>query len=247
MGALWSQDELERLGAGARTMSVEELANSLGRSTASIKAKCWKMGYSRQRSSLQFLLSYELDTMYWIGFILADGCIRNNSLVIELSVMDIEHLTKFAQLANCVVYTRTRDTNFTKNYNSCSVAVADENIITDLKLRYDIRDKKYHNPPLIENYRLTEKQMMSLLIGFIDGDGSITHYTSGTPRITIQTHESWLGNLKYFQHFLGSGAVSVNNRNHACFSIGSKETIQHLKRFTIEHNIPVLSRKWDKI
>jgi len=51
-----------------------------------------------RKGDLTPLLNDSLETYYWVGFILADGCFqRTNQLMVTLAVNDVDHLEEFAK------------------------------------------------------------------------------------------------------------------------------------------------------
>ncbi len=57
--------------------------------------------YQHLEHCLQKLLNEDNETYYWIGFIMADGCIsRNKTLSLGLAIQDEEHTGKYHGLKN---------------------------------------------------------------------------------------------------------------------------------------------------
>lgn len=198
--------------------------------------KCSALKNAKKLGDASFLLDDTLISYYWIGFILADGHISNNRLSIGLSAKDINHLEKLAKLLGVKVRTF-----FIKKYNICSLSCMDTMNISKLVEKYDIKGNKTENPPNISN--ISEKNMIALSIGFIDGDGSIKNvYKRQDFSIIIKCHKSWLNNLK-----LMYGKSYITNSGYATCNISNSIDCKRLKRFAIQHNLPILERKWNII
>jgi hypothetical protein len=74
------------------------------------------------------------NSCYWAGFIAADGCISNGTLLIELSIIDENHLIKF-----CKFLERSDSLWYRKRGNgSCVVGIRSTNIVADLSCNFNI-------------------------------------------------------------------------------------------------------------
>jgi hypothetical protein len=126
-----------------------------------------------------------LQACYWAGFIAADGCITNikhgqDILKIKLNIIDKNHLIQFK---NDIEYN-----GIIENIKSCNggmingrqirggesvrLGISSQKIVNDLANIFGIYSRKTltHEPPI----GLTEKQEFAFIIGYIDGDGSIS-------------------------------------------------------------------------
>lgn len=121
----------------------------------------------------------EIDTeekAYWLGFIYADGNVRNTNgsyqLVIELNSIDFNHLKKFRKHIGSNKPIKTR-----KNRNMCSITLNSKNLVTKLFEIGCIENKTvngYIEPAVLSNDMLKK----AFLRGFLDGDGYIEKNTS---------------------------------------------------------------------
>lgn len=109
---------------------------------------------------------------YYLGLILADGCIvnpspnnnrPNYSLCIELKQEDEYILKQFANIIGC-------NDNFYYNRNCCRLSITSNKLINDL-FKYTVIPNKTWTAfvPIINNYFMPD-----LIRGLIDGDGWIT-------------------------------------------------------------------------
>lgn len=212
------------------------------------------------KSSLARLLSDDLESFYWIGFILADGYFVDYGsykvLGIEISKKDEKHLQRFAELVKSKVKYRKRTTNFSKCSEICFVKISNEDIDI-LMEKFKIKFNKTNFPPNISEWNFNKDQMLALIIGFIDGDGSISNrtnqYGSKSTIISIQCGQEWINFLEMMKIFIVSeidskfrGKVRTNCRGHAYFCITKPTVITYLKNFAKLNNLPILERKWDK-
>ena len=163
------------------------------------------------------------------------------------------HLTKLGRLS---IALSNRDVSVLESLNRflgnpanirvsekfCYFAVNDIDTVDKLKLLFDIKDRKTYNPPTYFN--LTGDRRDAFLIGYIDGDGSIQFQTGRNDcRISIKAHSSW---KEYLSQMMGV-SFRINSQGYSYGCIAENKELKRLKRFTIDKNLPVLSRKWDKI
>src|ERR1035437_4749065 len=160
---------------------------------------------------------------YLLGFLQADGHrvkLHPNNIQIELSAKDIDILQKIKKEFSLPldIRSRIRDTNFAKNYASCSLnihAKSIENII-----EYIPQGKKSETimPP---NCKYSEYDYWR---GIIDGDGSIgfrNGRSTPTPYISLVTNSGHLAEA--FELFLFKETYSKNksskNKRDNCYNI----------------------------
>jgi len=196
-------------------------------------------------SNLSILLDDNEITYYWIGFILADGHISNGRLYIKLGKKDYKHLK---QLANYIGY-------YGKEINEDSPELSIMNVeyINKLALKFNINSRKSYNPSNIKSINNIDL-LISLIIGFIDGDGCIRkQYRRNDSAITIKCHSSWLDNLQYISDILYGinpfipVKAKINKQGYAIVNICRSDVLIYLKNKINQFDLPVLNRKWDKI
>lgn len=205
-------------------------------------------GVKRRFNNIKRLCNEEIIDCYYIGFILADGHIEKNiRLQISLSLKDKEWLESFKEYVGAVGAIRIFPVG--KNYE-CGISVQDKESIPILCKNFDIKSNKTKNPPDIKAIdRLTDNQLLALLIGFIDGDGSIRRvYKRKDCNIKIKNHSAWLNILTLFDERINKkNRAKINNSGYAEVSFTENKEIRRLKVFAMENNLPVLKRKWDLI
>ncbi len=196
---------------------------------------------------LKNILNDDHETFYWVGFILADGYItKTNRLKVIISIKDKEHLEKLGKFLGLKIG-RERD--------AATLIKQDKKIITEFKKKFEISNNKTYNPPSLEMFLKIENDLlMSLIIGFIDGDGSIRYQTGRTDSsLMIKNHNSWLKILQIFADTImkNSGIKfpipKTNNQGYASLTCANLRILQFLKKHSLIHNLPILNRKWDKI
>lgn len=195
------------------------------------------------------LLKDSPESLYWMGFLLADGHFsKTNRLELSIATKDKNHLEKFADFLEYKVSPR-------KCRGSYCVSVMSNDYVSAIKEKYNLHTNKTYNPPNLTVFEnLSDELIISLIIGFIDGDGYICKRPNEkTNLICIACHSSWLETLNYFL-FRISKLTNIkikngiiDNEGYAKITITNFTNIKYLKTKAIEYNLPVLQRKWDTI
>ena len=115
---------------------------------------------SKNNSKYSKLVEYDNISCYWLGFILADGHItKDKRIQINLSKKDRLHILKIIDhLGDVKVY---------ENESRISIVLSDKITIDKIITDFNWRSNKTKVPPVIPNW-LTNDQLFSLIIGFID-------------------------------------------------------------------------------
>ena len=239
----WSSDEIKTLKENYFNLNKKEIEKKLpGRSWSSIQQKAFALGIKREiakNSDLSVLLQDTCETYYWLGFLMADGHFNKYSIQINLAKKDIGHLKKFAKFIS-----------YKKKLNKPSLYVNDKEIVDVLKLKFKITNNKTYEPCSIFHIN-DEKLLLSLIAGFIDGDGSIKQ-SYGRTQMVVKCHKSWRNNLDYMLNFLCAGfnksyKTVVNKEGLAIFFITDIEVLKKIKSNVYKLKLPILKRKWGKI
>ena len=174
---------------------------------------------------------------YWIGYLLADGCISGNRL--SLTSKDYIVLKNFCEYLDIdLSYIQKRTIKSNDYY---TVSVMDTENIPKILEKFNWKNNKTYNPPNPLNIGLQFKH--SLAIGFIDGDGSINYRHKGSScHILIRCHKSWLNFLSWLY-----SSAHINNSGYAEAYVSNNSDIKFYKKFAIDNNLPILKRKWDKV
>ena len=184
------------------------------------------------------LLSKSKESLYWLGFLLADGHFDNsNRLSIALHNKDIDHLRKLSRFLGGTKISKI------KKHDHSKISIMHTEVISTLCEQYNIRSNKTIFP--IDLSKLSSEELFCVSIGFIDGDGSIGfQYNRNDCIIRIQCHSSWIENLKLMYP---QAKIKINTRGYSLVAISNSTHIKELKKRALEYNLPILKRKWDKI
>jgi len=195
---------------------------------------------------LEKLLLDTPETYYWMGFIMADGSFTGNRLKLGLSIKDEKLLNKLYKFIECsnVIH---------KDNIKCEFSVMDSYTVPLLKEKFNINNKKTYNPPKTITW-MEDDLLYSFIIGFIDGDGSITkQYKRNDVILRIKLHGNWLGILDEISKFISSKAgvnpvkPKITTAGYANINLANHTLLKSLKRKVIELELPVLNRKWSII
>lgn len=140
---------------------------------------------------------------YWLGFIAADGCVytRNNGtnsdfILINLSRKDKEHLESFKQFmnSNVKIQDHIQTTGFSNNSEMSKIVFNSHAMAQDL-IDKGVTSRKSLTlkPPKID-----KKYYLPFILGYFDGDGSISYSEQGAYSISIVgTKEllTWINNI----------------------------------------------------
>ena len=148
------------------------------------------------------LMNESNEAYYWLGFIMADGHFnKNKQLQINLAKKDLNHLKKFARFIE-----------FKGELKKPKISVGYTKINDWLIKNFNVTNNKTYNPCDLNN--LTGDNLFSVCIGFIDGDGCISH--NGVLR--IKCHKSWLSNINKIASFLTNGDYKEGKIDGLCQS-----------------------------
>lgn len=190
-------------------------------------------------SQINKLLDDNCESYYWIGFLLADGTFSNNRLSFTLSNKDKEQVIRLGQYIKCnnIIYS----TNWTR------LSIMNKNVISKICEKFNILPNKTYNP---SNYKIPHGTLgLSLIAGFIDGDGCIRYQTKRKDAIlTIKCHGSWLSFLNQISLILVNKQVAkIDSLGYAVLNISDNTILSNLYNKLKLLKLPLLSRKWDII
>lgn len=199
---------------------------------------------------IEKLLLDDENSCCWIGFLLADGHFsKNNRMKVTLSIEDREHLLKLATYLESNLGINGKQTTAT-------IAILDTYNVKKLKEKFDISNNKTENPPKIGSFlKMRDENFFSLIIGYIDGDGSIgKQYGRNDAILRIQAHKNWLPFLCLINHFLqryiGLAIKSypyINSSGYAQTTLANSKILSEMKKKIIQFNLPYMERKWNNI
>lgn len=117
--------------------------------------------------------------------------------------------------------------------------------------KYGLSYNKTYNPPNFSCYSgYSKEQLIALLIGLIDGDGSISQNGSEhSNAIVITSHELW---KEFYSGLLTTLGIPLHIKerketNTISISIFKREYCLLLRDFILSNNLFHLDRKWEKI
>lgn len=182
---------------------------------------------------------------YWLGFILADGCIKKEGCVsIGLSYKDVDHLEKLknAVQSDRPIVIETRNA-FDNTYETCTFVMQNMNITNALR-RYGIENHKSCNEKLSD--LIPEHLMRHYIRGIYDGDGWITwNLNNHTYEIGIGMGEECLLGIKAHLESIGVKEYPVKAyRNISRYRITSKKEIRKTLDYLYQDATVYLDRKY---
>lgn len=184
------------------------------------------------------LLDDSLQKYYWLGFLLADGSFQSQKRIkVALAAKDKEHLKKLQLFLQIETMTETN-----KKYPTVTISGMDTKIVQTLCTMYKIQSNKTINPPNLLS--ISGDNLRALAIGIIDGDGSISKFSKRKDAfIRIKIHSSWLEILNY----LWPARAKINSKGYAEAVLSGWSYVKEWKKFALTKQLPILTRKWDKI
>jgi len=129
------------------------------------------------------------------------------------------------------------------------MSLCDSFNINSLCKKFQITSRKTYVPCNISEIE-NDNFFIAWLIGFIDGDGSMDKRNG---YIRIKIHNSWENNLNLIAKRLDKilnfpiQECKINKKGYAILNLNNYFVINYLKLFCSKANLPVLSRKWDRI
>ncbi len=204
----------------------------------------------KRLGSLSPLLSDTPESLYWMGFLLADGYFTENRLKVTLGVKDEDHLRKLGNFLGGVPVKNIKSKSGFGEFNAVTLAIMHSTVMRELRTKWGITNNKTYNPPKLD--WLCSDALLYFMVGFIDGDGCIKRQSGRNDAIIlIKNHATWLPILSKLnqQLHLDQGVTSSNGyldtKGYANIAICKAEVIKSLKLKS--YDVPSLSRKWDRI
>ncbi|HNC58885.1 MAG TPA: hypothetical protein PLP33_25900 [Leptospiraceae bacterium] len=265
----WSDEETQKLAnLFNKVKSYNELAEHFPtHGIESIKTKICKLRLEKtahRKNHCENLLEQTPEAYYWLGFLLADGSFSIRKITLTVSAKDIEHMKKFM--------------NFIQSTNSIRKITGSEcyrfsftnvKVIKELINRFSISTNKTKNPSDLFSYTEDQDLLFSLIVGYIDGDGSISLSHEKYPHLNVVGHESWLNNFtKIFAFIHEMFSIKPTNKlptvrtsstnlpqdkgnfrdfQIANINITNRPILKAMHHKVKELNLPVLDRKWSKL
>jgi hypothetical protein len=253
----WAEEEKQLLIAKYEHTKKQELLDLLGRDWQSIVSKANNLSLRRSSDnkrlgSILRLLENGHEAMYWLGFLFADGHFsKQGSIMCDVGRVDRVHLEKLALfLGGIVIYDYERQTSYSKTKKPYSrLSICDPKRMLTITEKFNIHSNKTHNP--INADSLTSHELLSVLIGFFDGDGGMQKSGSGSFFGSIRCSASWLPIFEKWKNTLlpliGDGSEPKLDAKGSAKWVLSGSQMRKMKQHAENHNLPVMERKWDKV
>ena len=151
---------------------------------------------SRKLSEISILLEESPISYYWIGFLMADGSFTENRVALGMVNKDIDQLMKYKN------FIKSSNKIHKMPHNYYQVRSGDSINVKKIRNKFGITNRKTYEPCSFNNIK-NKELLFSLIVGFIDGDGSISKKNNcNSYALRISLHSSWLSNLNYIKEFL---------------------------------------------
>lgn len=209
----------------------------------------------RAGAKLECLLEESPEAYYWIGFLIADGSFYNHRIRLTLCDKDkvqVEEFKKFTKNTNPIRSYKAKCNG--KEYPAHEIGARNTDIVPKIMEKFGIKQRKTYNPiPIKIIDAMPENLFPSLLIGFIDGDGSICKQSKTNIYIIIKTHSTWLPILQSLSDRISKISIGkrtiayVNKNGYAVLYLRGDKIIKYLEKYHLKHKLPILERKWDKV
>ena len=193
---------------------------------------------SKNNSKYSKIIDYNDNiTCYWIGFILADGHIyKESNIQINLSIKDKEYILKIEEHIGKVCKYEYKD--------DIRLVISDRKSVSKLSNDFNWLSNKTKNPVKIPD-NITNDQLFSMMIGFIDGDGCINK----KGLLYLKCDSSWGYFLEEVYYILTSSKknfyISPDGCSNICIT-KNKEVLK-IKNRALSLNLPIMNRKWDRV
>lgn len=256
MRTIWCQEEINYLIKNYEFHKTPKLLSVLkGKTRDQIRWKARDLGLRKKVSSTKtdcsFLENFDNpETLYWWGFLTADGCITSKQIVFSLEESDKDYVIKFANRCNSNVKYVTRINSWHKKpYTMARTVVNDKFIISRLIDKLKIVPQKTYNPFDVSPF-LTKERLIYFIAGLIDGDGHI-YCKPKDCCIKIKVHFNWHNafnlladrlNEFYGFHFMSR----ISSHGWATLSLYRKDDMKTMLNL-LRGKVPIMDRKWDKI
>lgn len=224
--------------ANCSESTINKAKRELGLTFAMLKDPKWD--YSK-------LLTITEDSMYWAGFILADGCFSKEERKVKLSVSssieDVEHISKLKNWLN------TDNKLYYSKDNCCSFSVYSKKYIPEIMNFWNFSYRKTYVTYNVPDYIINHEYFKYFIVGLIDGDGSVIS-TVPFYRINITQHVSQVDFFENLQEYLGNQRrkLQISKRdNTVSLNIQRPELRYKIKQWYFELGDLPLARKLSKM
>ena len=204
----------------------------------------------QRKGSFDLLRTITTDSIYWWGFIMADGHINEDELVITLPLKDHNHLTKLANKLRTNTQVYLDKVSGYGKADFCTLRLGDRQFCSNTLSKLNISGPKTYNAPDLSQF-INNDLFLNFFIGLSDGDGSIwvTDKKLNHCSYRMEMHESWRDLLKVMVGRLNSLGITAyaksSSKGNPTVEIFKQGDLRKLKR--VAQQTDHLERKWNKI
>lgn len=234
----FTDDEIKYICDNYYNTNVNEIANTLNKSVFSIRNKVRELSLTATDRRRYWVNDNFFDeqnecSMYWLGFIAADGCVKpyDNAITIQLSIKDTEHLQKLHKIIGG---------SFKEYGNRACLNIVSKKLIYKLS-EYGIGQAKsltIQFPDKIKNL------INHFIRGYFDGDGSV-YLNKEVLGYSILGTEHF---LKGINNILPNPTTVRKRKDCKIFvtNMHGHKAIENLK-WIKQNGTVFLERKWEKV
>lgn len=256
----WTEEEVNYLKENYQKKTYRELAEYLGRTKCAVDLKINQLGLHKNTYTYDHSYFHEINTeekAYWLGFIYADGGIRNDigdtyQLIIDLAASDGNHLKKFNKSLGGnlqIAYTERLYKPNGKIYKHAIIRVSSKEMVGDLIAMGATPCKSF----IIQFPELREDLIRHFIRGYFDGDGCISapKRKDGTKPYIRASFVSGSANfLKDLRHILYENGIhsyfSKNEQKYIELTIGAMNDVDMFFHYIYDDATIYLDRKYEK-
>lgn len=246
----WTLEQDAFLRDNYKKLQAKEIALHVCRSESAVQGRAdalgLKKGYKKYSHNETFFFVPDVLNSYWAGMIAADGCIRNNNLLLSLKFEDGYHVEK---LANDLSYTGIVKERASKGHKISIIEICGaDKIVKDLDENFSVTTQKSLTlkPPNLQN--LDHK--LAFIKGYWDGDGCIRLEKErlevsccGTLEMLTWIQELFDQLVPPYGKYHALARLRKSGKNHADYKITGHRAESIFRRL---HDLetPELDRKW---
>lgn len=209
-----------------------------------------------KKSDVSILLDNSPESLYWLGFIVADGSFINRKrLKVLIHKKDRDHLEKLAEYLS--TYVRERE-------NYVYIDCQDQWVVESIMNRFKLGPSKTYGTMDISTLN-SKEAFISFFVGVVDGDGYIGSYSFFSKsenrmrkikNLTLSAHSNWLRIFKEYEKLLfiyfgleytGTRVQRVRGRDIVRLSFRDQIILNSIKSYCKNLNLPLLYRKWKNV
>lgn len=256
----WTNEEINFLIDNYQIRTYKELAECLGRTKSAVDLKINQLGLHKDTYTYDHSYFHNIDTeekAYWLGFIYADGGIRNDigesyQLVISLTASDGEHLKKFNKSLGGnlqVIYSDSLYKPNGKTYKKATIRVCSKEIVEDLVAIGATPCKSL----TIQFPELRQDLIRHFIRGYFDGDGCLSASKRKKERLSyirvsfVSGSSEFLDDLRriLYENNIHS-YFSKNEQTYRELTIGAMKDVDIFLHYIYDDSTIYLDRKYIK-